>query len=191
MTETRDKLQFILEIEKLKSVLRKTKPVGLARFENTAEHSWQTTLTALLFLEEAGEDLDALKVLKMLLIHDIVEIDAGDTFVYDQKARKDVEEEELRAARRIFGLLPDPLGKELLELWEEFEGRKSPEAIFAKAMDRVNPVVQNLNSNGQSWVENRIKREQVLKVNSEIQNASPALWHLLKSEIEQAEFFEE
>ena len=184
------RIEFILELEKLKGVLRKTKPVGLERYENTAEHSWQAALTALIFLDHAREELDALKVLKMLLIHDVVEIDAGDVFVYDAQARSDIAEDEEKAAVRIFGMLDDPLGTELLALWREFEERKTPEAKFAKAIDRVNPVIQNLASNGQSWVENDISRERVVAMNSQIDGASPQLWKELEQQLMEANFFE-
>lgn len=186
-----DKLNFIVELEKLKGVLRKTRPLGLDRYENSAEHSWQTTLSALVFLDDAEEELDALKVLKMLLIHDVVEIDAGDVFVFDQKARADIEEKEQAAAQRIFGLLPSPLAEEFLAIWREFEARETAESKFAKAMDRINPVLQNLNSGGQSWVENGVRREQVLAVNSQIEGASPELWRLLRTQIESAPFFDD
>ncbi len=188
MDEVRHKIDFILELEKLKAVLRKTRPVGLDRFENSAEHSWQTALSALIFLEDADPSLDALKILKMLLIHDIVEIDTGDTFVYDDQARADVVESEMAAAKRIFGLLPDTLGAELLSLWVEFETRASPEAVFAKAMDRINPVIQNLNSSPNSWQKYQISQDRVLAKNEEIRNASEELWNVLESGILGAEF---
>ena len=191
MSGIADKINFIIELEKLKGILRKTRPLGLDRYENSAEHSWQTTLSALVFLDDAEEELDALKVLKMLLIHDVVEIDAGDVFVFDQKARADIEEKEQAAAKRIFGLLPTPLGEEFLAIWQEFEARETAESKFAKAMDRINPVLQNLNSGGQSWVENGVKREQVLAVNSQIEGASPELWRLLRARIESAPFFDD
>ena len=127
MTDTNAKIAFLLEMEKLKAVLRKTRPHGLSRYENTAEHSWQTTLAALLFMPGG---VDALKVLKMLLIHDIVEIDAGDVFVYDDKGRAEAEVVEQAAAERLFGMLPDPLGKELLSIWQEF-------GVFGKSDDRA------------------------------------------------------
>ena len=187
MTETSDtaaKVDFILEMEKLKGVLRKTRPVGLSRFENTAEHSWQTAMAALLFLPDG---IDALKVLKMLLVHDIVEIDAGDVFVYDDQARKDAELIELAAAERIFGLLPEPLSTELLDIWKEFEARETPESIYAKAMDRVCPVIQNLNSEVSSWTEHGISRDRVLAKNDEIKNASQSLWKHLSAKIHQAD----
>ncbi|MEP0942190.1 MAG: HD domain-containing protein [Rhizobiaceae bacterium] len=189
MDTVQQKIEFILELEKLKGVLRKTKPVGQERFENSAEHSWQTTLTAMILLEDADPGLDALKVFKMLLIHDVVEIDAGDVFVYDTAARAEIAEQEAAAAKRIFGLLPAEIGKELLALWHEFEDRQTLESQFAKAVDRINPVIQNLAANGQSWVENKIARERVLAMNSEIEAASPALWAVLKARIEAAPFF--
>jgi len=187
MKDIERKIAFILELEKLKAVLRKTRPVGLDRFENTAEHSWQTALTAMVFLEDADPSLDALKVLKMLLIHDVVEIDAGDVFVYDEQARADAENIERAAAKRIFGLLPETVGAEMLALWEEFEARETPESVFAKAIDRVNPVIQNLNSTPNSWQEHGISRDRVLAKNVEIANASVELWEMLESGIRLAE----
>ncbi len=189
MRHVHSKIEFILELEKLKGVLRKTKPVGQKRYENSAEHSWQTAMTAMILLDEAPDDLDVLKVLKMLLIHDVVEIDAGDVFVYDTNARSDIAELEAQAAQRIFGLLPDSIGEELLQLWHEFEERQTAESKFAKAVDRINPVLQNLASDGQSWVENSIPRERVLEVNREIQAASPQLWAVLEKRITEAHFF--
>jgi len=183
MNDTEAKLNFLLEMEKLKSVLRRTRPVGEARFENSAEHSWQTAMAALLFMPDA---LDELRVLKMLMIHDIVEIDTGDTFVYDEAARADVADEEAKAAERIFGSLPDPLGAELLALWHDFENRASPEAVFAKSMDRVCPVMQNLESSPNSWQENGITGDRVLAKNAEIENADPVLWQILQTRIKAA-----
>ena len=191
MSHIQDKIQFILELEKLKAVLRKTKPVGIDRYENSAEHSWQTALTALVLLDGAQEDIDGLKVVKMLLIHDVVEIDVGDVFVYDTKARAEIAQHEEIAARRIFGLLPEPIGSEFLDIWLEFEARETIESQFAKAVDRVNPVLQNLASKGQSWVENGITRDRVLAMNSEIGNASSEIWSELESRIQQSEFLQD
>ncbi len=188
MEDLQKLIDFILESEKLKGVLRKNKPVGLDRYENSAEHSWQITLTALLLLRSRPE-LDALKVLKMLLIHDVVEIDAGDVQVYDDAARKANEVHEKAAAERIFGLLPAPLGNELLELWHEFEAALTPEAKFAKAADRINPCLQNLSQGGQSWVENNITRKQVIDKNKNIADASEALWAVMNKRIMEADCF--
>lgn len=177
---------FLLESEKLKMVLRQTKPIHEDRYENSAEHSWQAALAGMVLLEYAPPHVNHLTVLKMLIIHDIVEIDAGDVFVYDEKARSDAFEAEAEAATRIFGLLDAPLGSDLLALWHEFEEKQTPEAKFAKAIDRVMPVLQNLNSGGQSWCAHGIKRHQVLAKNAEIENASPALWAYLKTQIEKS-----
>lgn len=181
------KINFLLEMEKLKSVLRKTRPVGVTRFENSAEHSWQVTLAALLFMPEG---LDALKIVKMMLIHDIVEIDAGDVFVYDEAKREAIAVEERAAAKRLFGMLPEVLGAEFLALWEEFEARETAESIYAKAMDRVPPVLQNLNSSPSSWQEHDISRERVLNKNQEIENADSVLWDILSSQIKRADLIE-
>lgn len=181
-------INFLLETEKLKAVLRQTKPLGEDRFENSAEHSWQTAMVALVLLADAPANIDHLKVLKMLLIHDIVEIDAGDVFVYDDHARQEAFEAESAAATRLFGMLDDGLGKELLSLWHEFEEAKTGEAKFAKAADRVMPVLQNLEAGGQSWVEHKITRVQVIAKNMPIVGASPELWNLLQAKIEAAEF---
>ncbi|MEM1038362.1 MAG: HD domain-containing protein [Pseudomonadota bacterium] len=177
------KISFIVELEKLKGVLRKTRPIGLDRRENSAEHSWHVTLTALVLLEDAPTELDALKVLKMLLVHDVVEIDAGDVFVYDTQGRADVAEAEDTAAKRIFGLLPNPLATDLLALWREFEAGESAEAQFAKAMDRVNPVLQNCNADTSSWEEMGVGQDRVLAVNERIGAQVPHLWVILKSRI--------
>ncbi|MDZ7823783.1 MAG: HD domain-containing protein [Ahrensia sp.] len=181
-------IAFLIESEKLKSVLRKTKPLGEDRFENSAEHSWQTCLAAMLLLEEAPDHLDRLKVLKMLIIHDIVEIDAGDVFVYDQAARDAAFEAEAAAAARLFGLLDEHIGNPLTDLWHEFEAGQTPEAKFAKAADRVMPVIQNLTAGGQSWTDHGITKDQVLERNTAIADANPQLWELLRLKIETADF---
>lgn len=181
-------ITFLLETEKLKSVLRQTKPLGQDRFENSAEHSWQTAMVALVLLAEAPPEIDHLKVLKMLLIHDLVEIDAGDVFVYDDTARQEAFAAEAAAAKRLFGILDPEIGNELLTLWHEFEEAQTAEAKFAKAADRVMPVLQNLAAGGQSWKEHNIAREQVIAKNLPITGASPQLWDILKARIETAEF---
>ena len=183
VTDVNSKIDFILELEKLKGVMRQTKPVGLDRYENSAEHSWQATMTAMVLLEDAGEGVDALRVLKMMLIHDVVEIDAGDVFTYDEAARAEIADAEDAAARRIFSLLPEQIGKELLDLWLEFEACETASARFAKAIDRICPVLQNLAQEGQSWVHHGISRQRVIKKNAEIENASPALWNEINRQL--------
>ena len=190
MTPVNQQIEFILELEKLKTVLRQTRPVGVDRYENSAEHSWQAALTGLVMLQDAGPDVDALTVLKMLLIHDVVEIDAGDVYTYDESARAAIAAVEEVAARRIFGLLGEPLGAELLDLWLEFEAAQTPSAKFAKAIDRVCPVIQNLAQEGQSWVHHGISRERVLAKNEQIAHASAPLWIELERRINAAEYLQ-
>src|SRR5690606_13001631 len=136
-------LAFLLEIDRLKRILRRTSLVGGDRRENSAEHSWHLAVMAMILAEHANEPVDALHVLKMLLVHDIVEIDAGDTFAYDVQANQDKEAREQAAAERIFGLLPADQRDEIRAMWEEFDARVTPEARFANAMDRLMPALQN------------------------------------------------
>jgi putative hydrolase of HD superfamily len=144
-------LGFILEVDKLKSVLRQTRLVDGSRRENDAEHSWEVAMMAVVLAEHAGAPIDLARVVRMLLIHDIVEIDAGDTFIYDEGARKTQVEREEQAAERLFGLLPDDQAVELRELWAEFEDLKTAESRFATAMDRLQPLLHNYHSGGAIW----------------------------------------
>ncbi|WP_339723496.1 HD domain-containing protein [uncultured Paraglaciecola sp.] len=173
--------RFIVEIEKLKSVDRKIKPVGLSRYENSAEHSWQIALLALTLLPHAEQTTDPLTVVTMLLLHDIVEIDTGDKFAYD--ANHDDYENELLSAQRIFAILPDEQGQTYLNLWMEFEKAQTPEAQFAKAIDRLMPVLQNLNNGCQSWIDHNISVTQILHKNAAIEKANPQLWQWLKQQV--------
>ena len=182
-----DRLAFVLELERLKAVLRRTKPIGLERYENSAEHSWQIAVLAMVFVDLADEPVDLGRVVRMLLVHDIPEIDAGDTFVYADQARADQAPVEEAAARRLFGLLPEPMGSELLGLWLEFEASATPEARFARAMDRLMPVLQNLNNEAQSWREHGITRAQVEGKNHIIGHASRTLWEEVSARLEAAE----
>lgn len=190
MSDSTQRAAFLLETEKLKAVLRKNSPVGLARNENSAEHSWHTSLAAMLFAEDAPEPIDVFTVVQMLLIHDIVEIDAGDIIVFDDAARAANEAVERRAAERLFGMLPADQGARLKQLWETFEAGETPEARFAKAADRILPVLQNLAQAGGSWLEHGIRREQVLDKVACIETVSPELWHALRSRIDKAAFWE-
>ena len=180
-------IDFILEVEKLKGVLRKTKPVGQARYENSAEHSWQIALFALAMKPYANAEVNMEVVLQMLLLHDIVEIDAGDTLVYDDAGAANKYEEEHQAAQRIFALLPKAMGKRFLTLWEEFEAEETPEAQYARGMDRVLPILQNLANDGQSWVEHGIRKVQVLEKNGKVAKASSALWNMIVPRLDEAE----
>lgn len=176
---------FVAEIDKIKHIVRKTKLFDGSRFENDAEHSWHICLMALSFLPNAAEAVDVERVLKMLLVHDIVEIDAGDVFLYAPE-RAAAHAKELAAAERIFGLLPPEQGGALKALWLEFEERATPDARYAAAMDRMEPLLQNLALGGASWVEHGVRREQVLAKNSVIGDGVPAIWEELRPRIEAA-----
>lgn len=170
-------MALIMELDQLKSVLRRTR-VKCAdhRLENSAEHSWHVALMAILLQEHANAPVDISRVVKMLLLHDIVEIDAGDTFVYDDAASEQQEQKELQAAERLFGMLPEDQGEALFSVWREFEAAESDDAKFAKAIDRIIPILMNHNSQGQSWVEHGIARQQVININQRIEKGSEVLW---------------
>ena len=182
MDEIQKAFAFIVELEKLKAVLRKNKPLGLGRYENSAEHSWQICLAALSFAPQISEKMDISRVVEMLLVHDIPEIDIGDTIVYAGKSSED-EAKEAAAAKRIFGMLESDVGERLFACWQEFEAGESLEARYARAIDRLLPVLQNVNNNGQSWRENGIRLEQVLKMNARIGVLMPSVWAELKPKI--------
>ncbi|MBD1565716.1 HD domain-containing protein [Vibrio sp. SA48] len=180
-------LELVMELDRLKSVLRRTRVRSAdGRLENSAEHSWHVALMAVLMEEHSNQPVDIAKVIKMLLLHDIVEIDAGDTFVYDVVASAEQEENELKAAQRLFALLPKEQGDELLAVWLEFEAAQSAEALFAKALDRIIPMLLNFHNQGQSWLEHGVTRQQALTVNRRIDDGSHALWQHAQQMIEQA-----
>lgn len=187
MSRLEQQLALLMELDQLKSVLRRTRVKNAdGRLENSAEHSWHVALMAILMEEHANEPVDIARVVKMLLLHDIVEIDAGDTFVYDVAASAVQEEKELAAAQRLFAMLPEEQGKELLELWLEFERAESADAKFGKALDRIIPMLLNYHNNGQSWQEHGVTREQALTVNRKIEYGSQALWDKAQQVIEEA-----
>jgi len=169
-------LNFILEIDKLKSIIRQSYLVSGERRENSAEHSWHLTMMALLLSEHANKPVDLLKVVKMLLIHDIVEIDAGDTFAYDDVGAQDKAEREERAADRLFGLLPADQQDELRALWHEFEEQTTPDAKFATALDRLMPLLHNYHTEGIGWKKHNIVQAQVMDKNAHIEAGSETLW---------------
>ncbi len=181
-------IAFLLEVDKLKSVLRRTYIPGQDRRENSAEHSWQVSLMAMILAEHANEPVDVCRVMKMMLVHDLVEIDAGDTFVYDQQANADKAEREVAAAERIFGLLPENQTAELRALWEEFEERKTAEARMARGLDRLMPMLHNFHTQGRAWRQNGITDRQVTQTNNIINDGSTALWdyarQLIRSAVE-------
>ncbi|HCG6851667.1 HD domain-containing protein [Vibrio parahaemolyticus] len=187
MDRLEKQLALLIELDKLKSVLRRTRVKSAeGRLENSGEHSWHVALMAVLMEEHANAPVDICRVMKMLLIHDVVEIDAGDTFVYDTAASKDQAEKEIKAAERLFDMLPTDQGQELLALWQEFEAAQSDDAKYAKALDRLIPMLLNYHNNGQSWKENSVTREQALTINKRIEFGSVTLWNKAKELIEEA-----
>lgn len=170
-------MQFALEADKLKEVIRRTRLPGSGRRENSAEHTWHIVLMAVTLAEHASTaGLDLTRVVQMLLVHDLVEIDAGDTFGYDTAGHADKREREVRAAERIFGLLPADQAAEFRALWEEFEAVATPEARFALALDRLQAVMLNAAAAGGSWREHGITYDRVVARNRVIADGSPALW---------------
>ncbi|HAS6970810.1 HD domain-containing protein [Vibrio parahaemolyticus] len=187
MDRLEKQLALLIELDKLKSVLRRSRVKSAeGRLENSGEHSWHVALMAVLMEEHANAPVDIYRVMKMLLIHDVVEIDAGDTFVYDTAATKEQAEKEIKAAERLFGMLPTDQGQELLALWQEFEAAQSDDAKYAKALDRLIPMLLNYHNNGQSWKENSVTREQALTINKRIEFGSVTLWDKAKELIEEA-----
>jgi putative hydrolase of HD superfamily len=179
-------VDFIIELDKLKTVTRKTRPLGLERYENSAEHSWQIALLAASLAPYAEEPIDVDRVIQMLLVHDIGEIDTGDTMFYVEEGLSDRKAAERNAVTRIFGLLPEAQRTKFLGLWEEFEEGETAEARFAHAADRAMPVLLNLASGGQSWKENGISYERVVsRVAPPIRNGCPALWEYLEARLEE------
>jgi len=169
--------EFIKETDKLKSVYRQTLITDRSRQENSAEHSWHLALMAVLFKNYANDpNLDVLRVIQMVLVHDIVEIDAGDTLAYDTVGHADKEERETAAARRIFGMLAEAFSAQFMQLWREFEDRETAEAKFAAALDNIHPMVLNYATEGAAWKKHGIKREQVLARNRSIANGSKDIW---------------
>ncbi len=180
MDKLKKQIDFILEVDKLKSIFRRSLIADKSRYENDAEHSWHLALMAFLLAEHSNEKIDLIKVIKMVLIHDLVEIDAGDTYCYDEKANLDKREREEKCAERIFRMLPKEQCDEMFELWEEFERTDTPESKYAAALDRLQPVLLNYTADGKSWKEHDISMEQVIKRNSPMKNGSEKLWDFAK-----------
>ena len=183
----KQQIEFILEIDQLKHVLRKTILMDQSRRENSAEHSWHIALTVMVLSEYARDaDIDFFRVMKMLLIHDLVEIDAGDTYCHDEEGKRDQAERERLAADRIFNLLPPDQAGTFRDLWDEFEERKTPESRFANALDRVQPFLHNYFTRGRTWQENEIKREQVKVRMQPVGDGAPVLGRYVSSLIDNA-----
>jgi putative hydrolase of HD superfamily len=180
-------MKFIAEIDKLKHVVRESWLVDASRKETDAEHSWHITVMALLLNEYANHDrIDILKVMKMLLIHDVVEIDAGDTFIYDKEQAKDQNDREQKAANRLFGLLPTDQQEEFTVLWEEFEAMDTPEAKFAKAIDSIQPLLLAYLNGGCSWRIHSIIKSQVIATKKHMENGSSELWEYTQELLDNA-----
>jgi putative hydrolases of HD superfamily len=178
-------LSFIVEIEKLKDVHRKTKPVGLQRFENSAEHSWHVCLTALMLKDFANDEIDINRVIKMLLIHDLGEIDAGDTIIYSSET-DEIKAKEAAGISRLLNILPDGMENEFLDLWHEFESGETANSRFAKAIDRVPPLLHNIHGGGHSWKKHGITKDKVFSINQRIEAGSKELWVVMRSKLEEA-----
>lgn len=172
---------FLKEIDKIKNVFRQTRLLDNSRYENDAEHAWHLAMMAMTLAEYANESrLDVFKVIEMVLIHDIVEIDAGDTFLYNTALQAKKAGKEARAARRIFGLLPKDQQRVFLKLWKEFEARETPEAKFAAALDRLEPCIQNASTRGHAWQKHGISRQRVEAANKRIAEGSAAIWRYVQ-----------
>ncbi|MCX8224724.1 MAG: HD domain-containing protein [Sulfitobacter sp.] len=177
-------IAFLNEADKLKSVMRGTLLCDGSRSENSAEHSWHLTLYALVLADQAGPDVDMIRVIKMLILHDIVEIDAGDNPIFGSYDASDMEAQEQAAADRIFGLLPKDLRDDLRAAWEEFEANRTPTAQFAKSLDRFQPPMQNLAAGGGSWIDYNVTHDQfVEKVGMKIESGAPGLWEYARRRV--------
>ncbi|GAA5786598.1 phosphohydrolase [Chitiniphilus shinanonensis] len=178
---------FALELEKLKGVLRRNKPLGQERYENSGEHSWQIALLALAMQPHGAEPVDIGRVVQMLLVHDVPEIDAGDTMIYDSAGRAAAEAAERAGAERIFGLLPAAQRDQFMALWLEFTEGQTPEARYARAIDRMMPMLQNIHNQGQSWREHQVRVAQVVATNQpKVAPVFPDAWAWLHQALDGA-----
>lgn len=184
MTRLEQQIAFIVEIDKVKNIFRQTYLADRNRKENDAEHSWHIAIMAILLQEYAKEPVDVLKVITMVLIHDLVEIDAGDTYAYDEEGAATKRERELQAAERIFGILPEDQGKYFRELWDEFEAYETADAKYAHLLDNFQPLLLNDASGGVSWGEHEVKKAQIYKRNDRIPETSETIWEYMKSVID-------
>ena len=184
MTDFEKQIAFIMELDKIKNIMRQTYLADAGRRENDAEHSWHLALMAFVLADYANEKIDVLKTMKMVLLHDVVEIDAGDTYAYDTDGNRTKRERELKAADRIFGLLPEAQEKEYRGLWDEFEAMETAEAKFANMLDKVQPLLLNDASGGRSWEEHGVKKSQVMARNARTHEGSEEVWEYAKRLIE-------
>ena len=185
MTRLEQQIAFLMEIDKVKHIYRQNYLADGTRHENDAEHSWHIALMAVLLKEYAKEEVDVLKVMTMVLIYDLVEIDAGDTYAYDEEGAQTKREREVAAAERIFGLLPEDQGTYFRTLWDEFEAYDSADARYAHLLDNFQPFLLNDASEGISWVEHGVKKEQIYKRNAKTGTTSPIIWEHMQKVIEE------
>ncbi len=184
MTDFEKQINFIMESDKLKNIGRQTYLGDASRKETDAEHSWHLALMAVVLSGCSNEAIDVLKAVKMALLHDVIEIDAGDTYAYDMEGNRTKREREAKAADRIFGLLPEAQAREYRQLWEEFEAMETPEAKFVNMLDKVQPILQNDASGGKSWAEHGVRLSQVLARNARTHEGSEKLWDYAESLLE-------
>lgn len=180
----RKQKEFILEVDKMKQIYRQTHIRGGSRQENDAEHSWHLALMAFLLSEHSNEEVDVLRVMKMVLIHDLVEIDAGDTYAYDAAGNATKRQREEKAADRIFGILPEDQGQEIRELWEEFEAYETAESKFAHVLDNFQPMSLNDDNGGADWRRHQVRKSQILKRNERTPLGSRDIWECMEEMIE-------
>lgn len=184
MGRLEEQLSFLLEIDRQKEIIRQTYLADGSRKETDAEHAWHMAIMCLILSEYANEPIDVAKTVMMLLTHDLVEIDAGDTYAYDVQGNTTKRERELKAAERIYGLLPEEQGKYLRELWDEFEAMETPEAKFANTLDKIQPVLLTDHAKGKSWIEHGVREEQIMGRNARTHEGSEYLWNHVKEIIE-------
>ena len=184
MTRLEQQVKFLIEIDKVKNIFRQTYLSDANRKENDAEHSWHLALMAVLLKEYAGEEIDLSRVIPMVLIHDLVEIDAGDTYAYDDEGASTKAEREEKAANRIFGILPEDQGTYFMELWKEFEAYESSDAKFAHMLDNSQPLFLNDASQGKSWKEHGVKKSQIYKRNAKTKEGSQEIWEYMQELVE-------
>lgn len=179
-------IEFIVELDRMKSILRQTSLIGEDKREDDAQHSWHISVMAMVLSEYANEDIDVCKVIKMLLTHDLVELYAGDTFCYDKVGNQDKKQRELAAADKIYGMLDEEKGKELRRLWDEFEEMETPEALFAASMDRLQPMLNNYYNNGGTWRKFNVAQSDIYKRISPVKKSSDELWNFVEYMLEDA-----
>ncbi len=179
-------MEFIVELDKMKTILRQTSLISQDRYEDDAQHSWHISVMAMILSEYANEEIDTFKVIKMLLIHDLVELYAGDTFCYDKEANEDKREREVAAADKIFSMLSGDKGKEMRALWDEFEEMETTDALFAASMDRLQPMLNNYYNRGGTWKKFDVAQAEIYKRISPVKESSDDLWKFVEHMLEDA-----